>query len=81
MPKLRVGVIYGGRSGEHEVSLLSAQSVINALDQTKYTIVPIKIDPAGNWEGISIQSDPKGNPDLDVVFPVLHGPYGEDGTI
>jgi D-alanine-D-alanine ligase len=81
MPKLRVGVVYGGRSGEHEVSLMSAQSVMKALDRTKYTIVPIKIDQDGTWEGLAIQADPKGNTDFDVVFPVLHGPYGEDGTI
>lgn len=81
MPKLRVGVIYGGRSGEHEVSLLSAQSVMQALDGNKYTIVPIKIDQDGRWHDTIIQADPQGNPGLDVVFPVLHGPYGEDGTI
>jgi D-alanine-D-alanine ligase len=81
MPKLRVGVIYGGRSGEHEVSLLSAQSVMEALDGAKYTIIPIKIDQDGSWQGPSIQADPKENPDLDVVFPVLHGTFGEDGTI
>ena len=81
MPKLRVGVIYGGRSGEHEVSLLSAQSVMKALDEAKYTIIPIKIDQDGSWQGAPIQADPNGNPDIDVVFPVLHGPFGEDGTI
>ena len=81
MRKLRVGVIYGGRSGEHEVSLLSAQSVMGALDKEKYEIVPIKIDPDGQWHDTIIQADPKGNPDLDVVFPVLHGTYGEDGTM
>lgn len=81
MPKLRVGVIYGGRSGEHEVSLMSAQSVMKALDRDKYTIVPIEIDRQGSWQGNSIQADPQGNPDLDVVFPVLHGPYGEDGAM
>lgn len=81
MPKLRVGVIYGGRSGEHEVSHLSAQSVMEALDQSKYTIIPLEIDKAGSWRGKLIQGDPKGNPDLDVVFPVLHGTYGEDGTM
>lgn len=81
MPKLRVGVIYGGRSGEHEVSLISAQSVMQALDRNKYTIVPIKIEPDGRWHDTIIQADPKRNSGLDVVFPVLHGPYGEDGTI
>ncbi len=81
MPKLRVGVVYGGRSGEHEVSLLSAQSVMRALDSNKYSIIPIKIDLDGRWHDTIIQADPQGNPGLDVVFPVLHGPYGEDGTI
>lgn len=81
MPKLRVGVIYGGRSGEHEVSLISARSVMNALDAEKYEIIPIEIDKAGRWLGQIIQADPSRNSGLDVVFPVLHGPYGEDGTI
>ena len=81
MAKLRVGVIYGGRSGEHEVSLMSAQSVMGALDREKYEIIPLKIGPDGQWTDTIIQADPKGNPGLDVVFPVLHGPYGEDGTI
>lgn len=81
MPKLKVGVLYGGRSGEHEVSLLSAQSVINALDKEKYEIVPMKIDKDGRWLDGIIYADPTRNSGLDVVFPVLHGPYGEDGTI
>jgi D-alanine-D-alanine ligase len=54
---------------------------MKALDKNKYTIVPIMIDQTGSWQGTSIQGDPKGNPDLDVVFPVLHGTYGEDGTM
>jgi D-alanine-D-alanine ligase len=119
--KLRVGVIFGGRSGEHEVSLRSARSVIEAMDSDKYLVVPIAIDKEGKWlspadatrllpeettrrvalsikdgasEGVAIIGDPsrrglvtldaeKDQPPqlLDVIFPVLHGTYGEDGTI
>lgn len=118
--KLRIGVIFGGRSGEHEVSLRSARSVIEAIDKTKYDVVPIAITKEGNWlapaasaqllppktqnrlsantlgkakEDVTILGDPSrrglvrldanGQPaqQLDVVFPVLHGTYGEDGTI
>ncbi len=112
--KLRVGVIFGGRSGEHEVSLRSAESIINALDRDKYEVVPIAITKAGKWlasseatnllpsavmtnadQHVAIFGDPTekglarfsgenepGKRDkLDVVFPVLHGTYGEDGTI
>lgn len=82
MPKLRVGVIYGGRSGEHEVSLMSARSIISALDPEKYDVIPLKISKTGKWEGdIEIKPDPSLNQGLDVVFPVLHGTYGEDGTV
>lgn len=82
MSRMKVAVIYGGRSGEHEVSLVSARSVMDALDKEKYEIIPIKINKEGSWEGdLQIQADPASNPDLDVVFPVLHGPFGEDGTI
>jgi len=112
--KLRVGVIFGGRSGEHEVSLRSAESVINALDRDKYEVVPIAITQQGKWlasseatnllpssvmesadQHVAIFGDPtekglarftgKGKTDerdkIDVIFPVLHGTYGEDGTI
>jgi D-alanine-D-alanine ligase len=81
MPKLKVGVLYGGRSGEHEVSLMSAQSVIEALDKEKYEVIPIKIDKDGRWQDQIIVPDPTRSSGLDVVFPVLHGPYGEDGTV
>lgn len=81
MPKLRVGVLYGGRSGEHEVSLMSARSVMDALDREKYEVIPIKIEKNGHWERNLIQGDPTLDSGLDLVFPVLHGPYGEDGTI
>ncbi|MFZ0800408.1 MAG: D-alanine--D-alanine ligase family protein [Terriglobales bacterium] len=141
--KLRVGILFGGRSGEHEVSLLSAASVLNAIDKTKYEVVPIGITKDGRWltaehaerllkgdagEGAhSTQTQLRaGNPDatpgaallavgesvvvppeparreaglapfqtdanlrraadrainVDVIFPVLHGTFGEDGTI
>jgi D-alanine-D-alanine ligase len=132
--KLRVGVIYGGRSGEHEVSVASAASVFKHLDRTRYEPVPIRIEKDGRWNIadraptalsaaevieqtrliahrtprpgretvllahpsedtlMTIERRPSpGNADvdhavvtglgLDVVFPVLHGPYGEDGTV
>lgn len=114
--KIRVGVILGGRSGEHEVSLASARSVMDAMDNEKYEIVPIGITKEGRWiasgdpikaleAGDAEASRPAallGDPsrrglmrleeteqaieatrlaELDVVFPVLHGPYGEDGTV
>jgi D-alanine-D-alanine ligase len=108
--RLRVGVLFGGRSGEHEVSLISAASVIQALDPEKYEPVPIGITKGGQWlagtaahkmlpeilrsgERVMLSADPNvaalvpvsnSRPDalrVDVVFPVLHGTYGEDGTV
>ena len=113
--KIRLGVIFGGRSGEHEVSLNSAQSVMGALDTEKYKVIPIGIDKTGRWitgdvvaslttgeltaDPAALLPDPghaallqvemnEQQPstlavitELDVVFPVLHGPYGEDGTV
>jgi D-alanine-D-alanine ligase len=145
MAKLRVGILFGGRSGEHEVSLLSAASVVNAIDKTKYVVVPIGITKDGRWltaehaerllkgkgkagEGARATptqlraGDPEATPgaavlaagesvvvppeparrdaglapfqtdanlrrasdraiNVDVIFPVLHGTFGEDGTI
>src|SRR5579864_7893011 len=140
MEKLRVGVLFGGRSGEHEVSLLSAASVLNAIDKEKYEVVPIGITKDGRWltaehaenlltgklmlEPRNLRAgDPETTPgaavlnrgesvvvppepvhrhtglvpfqtdaaplrrasdraiDVDVIFPVLHGTFGEDGTI
>jgi D-alanine-D-alanine ligase len=141
MKKLRVGVLFGGRSGEHEVSLLSAASVLNAIDKKKYDVVPIGITKEGRWltpahaerllkgdqsplpeprhlragdpeatsaaavlakgEGVVVPPIPGENHcalvpfetsapevhaaakpiDVDVIFPVLHGTFGEDGTI
>jgi len=110
--KLRVGVIFGGRSGEHEVSLVSATSVINALDTEKYQVVPIGITQEGRWvssshalallkskDGLEQEPErflapepnrralitangPAGSElGVDVVFPLVHGKYGEDGTL
>ena len=108
--KLRIGVIFGGRSGEHEVSLASAASVIRALDPEKYEAVPIGITKEGRWlagtpaqkmlpevlragHGVMLNADPSvaalvptdgassAALHVDVVFPVLHGTYGEDGTV
>ena len=135
--KMRVGVLFGGRSGEHEVSLLSAASVLNAIDRSKYEVVPIGISKEGRWlmssesERLLKGEHKTGNPrhlragdpastpgaavlargdsvlvppepgsehhslipfesaghtparaiDVDVIFPVLHGTFGEDGTI
>ena len=105
MKKLRVGIIFGGRSGEHEVSVTSASSIFKHIDRSKYEPVPIRIEKDGSWsfprqeptasnvaEAIAqartaqhdaaATSDPAlGALKLDVVFPVLHGPYGEDGTV
>ena len=108
--RLRVGVLFGGRSGEHEVSLVSAASVIRALDPGKYEAVPIGISKDGRWlvggnsrtvlsgvlksgQRMMLPGDPgaamlvpmtprpEGAVKVDVVFPVLHGTFGEDGTM
>jgi D-alanine-D-alanine ligase len=79
--KLRVAVLYGGRSGEHEVSLRSARSIVDALDREKYAVTEILISREGRWSPRAIVPEPGGNPDIDVVFPVLHGTFGEDGTV
>jgi D-alanine-D-alanine ligase len=81
MSRLRVAVLYGGRSGEHEISLRSAESVIKAMDSQRYEVQRIFIDKNGHWEPRAISPDPAANPGIDVVFPVLHGTFGEDGTI
>lgn len=86
MTKLRVGVIFGGRSGEHEVSIMSAESIITALDKEKYQITPIKITKTGEWVWNNESMNPfvlqsNLSKQFDVIFPVLHGPYGEDGTV
>lgn len=93
--KLRVGVLFGGKSGEHEVSFCSAFSIINAMDKEKYEVIPIGITKDGRWLSPKESQTAlhvgkvEGNDTieysfvvkLDVVFPVLHGTYGEDGTI
>ncbi len=137
MAKIRVGVLFGGRSGEHEVSLLSAASVMKAIDKTKYEVIPIGITKSGQWlidthaeqllngqykeshhlragdpeatpsaavlahgESVMVPPVPSGAAqsaslapfqqerrkqaaalEVDVIFPVLHGTFGEDGTI
>ncbi len=109
--KLRVGIIFGGQSGEHEVSLTSAKGIMKAIDKSKYEVVPIGITKEGKWltggdvhqkllaaaaghpfiedklkemesagESTLALAVAKTGP-LDVVFPVLHGPFGEDGTV
>ena len=116
-PHLRVGVLFGGRSGEHEVSLASARNVMDALRKAGHTVVPLGITPQGHWlttgdplalltgeataasptpvmlNGHHAEEDhaawallPQTSkdaplPTIDLIFPVLHGPYGEDGTV
>src|ERR1700730_13298067 len=120
--KIRVGIVFGGRSGEHEVSLASATSVMANLDSDKYEAVPIGITKEGSWllgtkpqqllaaeqsARQGAETEMERSPErtltvdpplrrliaveqreelgsqgaLDVIFPVLHGPYGEDGTL
>src|ERR1700704_3621892 len=107
--RLRVGILFGGRSGEHEVSLASAASVIRGLDPDKYEPVPIGITKEGHWligagaqkmlpevlrggQAVMMTADPTdaslvplngggAGQRLDVIFPVMHGTFGEDGTI
>ena len=84
--RLRVAVLRGGRSSEHEISLLSAASVLEALDPTRYDAVPITIDRQGRWSWpdgapVDLQLGADRALDVDVVMPVLHGPFGEDGTV
>ena len=75
--RLRVAVIYGGRSGEHEVSVRSAQSIMAAINPEQYEVLPFFIGKDGKWEPRPIQPEPGANPGIDVVFPVLHGTFGE----
>ncbi|HET9129961.1 MAG TPA: D-alanine--D-alanine ligase family protein, partial [Terriglobia bacterium] len=102
--KVRIAVLFGGRSGEHEVSLRSAESVLQSLDPQKYEVVPIGITHEGRWlssgnamkalapketiqkelsdgKPAAISAEVRTAGRFDVVFPVLHGTYGEDGTI
>jgi D-alanine-D-alanine ligase len=79
--KTNVAVIYGGRTGEHEVSHRSAKSVIEAMDTEKYKVLHYVISKEGKWSPRPIVPEPGGNAGVDVVFPVLHGTFGEDGTV
>ncbi|MFA6257413.1 MAG: D-alanine--D-alanine ligase family protein [Candidatus Paceibacterota bacterium] len=72
--KIKIGVLLGGKSAEHEVSLKSASNVIKALDKTKYHITPIKINKDGKFDFNDLKN-------FDVIFPVMHGPFGEDGSM
>jgi D-alanine-D-alanine ligase len=79
--RIRVAVLYGGRSGEHEISIRSAESVIAAMNPARYEIVRLFITPEGRWNPRPILPEPGANPGIDVVFPVLHGTFGEDGAM
>jgi D-alanine-D-alanine ligase len=99
--RVRVAIVMGGRSSEHEISLASARSVLEALDPERYETVTVEIDRRGHWQLGSgeRQALPDGSPaetlpvptssgsvpatlaEVDVVFPILHGPFGEDGTV
>jgi D-alanine-D-alanine ligase len=78
---IRVALVFGGRSGEHEISVRSARSIKAALDSDKYRVSEYFIDPEGKWHPGPILPEPGINKDIDVVFPVLHGTFGEDGTV
>lgn len=79
--KTNVAVLCGGRSGEHEISLRSAASVKQALNRDKYNVTEILITKEGRWQPGPLLPEPGRNPGIDVVFPVLHGTFGEDGTV
>jgi len=114
MKKLTVALLFGGKSGEHEVSLRSAASVLRSLDRRRYDVVPVGITKQGEWrigphfteadfpetlqngsvvllptrpsdsfslQALSPEKSPGNRVSVDVVFPVLHGTYGEDGTL
>jgi len=81
MSLLNVGVVYGGRSGEHEVSLRSAESIIAKLNPARYNVTRYFVSPEGKWHPRPILPEPGANPGLDVVFPITHGTFGEDGTM
>jgi D-alanine-D-alanine ligase len=81
LQKINVAVLYGGRSGEHEISVRSADSVKRAINRDKYNVSEIFITKEGLWQPKPILPEPGGNPGIDIVFPVLHGTFGEDGTV
>jgi D-alanine-D-alanine ligase len=79
--KIRVAVIYGGRSGEHEISVRSAKSIMAGLDPARYEQIKYFIDKDGKWSPRAILPEPGAQPEIDVAFPILHGTFGEDGTM
>jgi D-alanine-D-alanine ligase len=79
--KLKVAVLYGGRSGEHEVSVRSAESIVAAMDPGRYEVERFFIGKDGRWSPRALVPEPGANGGIDVVFPVLHGTFGEDGTV
>jgi D-alanine-D-alanine ligase len=93
MPRLRVAVLAGGRSSEHDISLASARSVLESLDPEQYDVVTVAIGRDGRWElgsgdgtvaetlPVPAANAPATLGSVDVVLPILHGPFGEDGTV
>jgi len=111
MTKINIGLLFGGRSGEHEVSLNSAAAIAKAFEKEKYNVIPIAIAKDGQWyapvkiedihkfspnnySGLEVTILPQPNSNkliklnnfetlttLDVIFPIIHGTYGEDGTL
>lgn len=80
--KIRVAILFGGKSAEHEVSLQSAKNVYEAIDKEKYGVEMVRIEKDGRWEKPLINfASARAIESADVVFPVLHGPFGEDGTV
>lgn len=79
--KISVALVYGGRSGEHEISIRSAESIKRALDLNKYSLSEYFIRKDGTWDPAPILPEPGANSGIDVVFPALHGTFGEDGTV
>lgn len=83
--KINLGIIFGGMSTEHEISIKSATSIIKNLNKEKYNIFKVFIDKNGSWydknKNIEIKNIAEYLKKLDIVFPILHGKYGEDGTI
>ena len=76
-----MALIHGGRSGEHEISLRSAHSIQEALNPERYEVLPFLISKSGKWSPHPLSPEPGGNPGIDVAFPILHGTFGEDGTV
>src|SRR3989442_2340138 len=93
MARIRVAVLAGGRSSEHEISRASARSVLEALDPEQYDVVTVAIGRDGRWElgagdgsvaetlPVPAANAPATLGAVDVVLPILHGPFGEDGTV